>query len=157
MKRIGLKIAILAIVASTAAAWAGDGASQSVRNCTWCHGTSGQGYTVAPRLAGQRAQYIEGQIRSYREHTRDNPFSRQYMWGAVAALGPREAHDLAIYFATLTPKAANDGNRDIAAEEEQFISKEFRKPMLCPAMPVMARTPRASETFLAWEDWPIST
>ena len=86
MKRIGLKIAILAIVASTAPAWAGD--SAAVRNCTWCHGTSGQGYMVAPRLAGQRAQYIEGQIRSYRQHTRDNPFSKQYMWGAVAALRP---------------------------------------------------------------------
>ena len=115
MKRIGLKIAILAIVASTVAAWAGDGESPGVRNCTWCHGTSGQGYTVAPRLAGQRLQYIESQLRSFREHTRDNPFSKQYMWGAVAALGPREARDLAIYFAALNPKAANDGNSDLVA------------------------------------------
>jgi cytochrome c553 len=70
---------------------------------------------VAPRLAGQRAPYIESQIRSYREHTRDNPFSKQYMWGAVAALGPREARDLAIYFATIVPKAANDGDRNLMA------------------------------------------
>ena len=87
MKRIGLKIAILAIVASTVStvsAWAGE--SAAVRNCTWCHGTGAQGYTVAPRLAGQRPQYIMSQIRSFHEHTRDNPFSRQYMWGAVAAL-----------------------------------------------------------------------
>src|ERR1700676_855075 len=75
----------------------------------------GQGYMVAPRLAGQRAQYIESQLRSYREHTRDNPFSKHYMWGAVAALRPHEARDLAIYFAALTPKAANDGDRDLAA------------------------------------------
>jgi cytochrome c553 len=115
MKRIGLKIAILAIVASTVPAWAGESESTSVRNCTWCHGTSGQGYMVAPRLAGQRLQYIETQLRSFREHTRDNPFSKQYMWGAVTALGPREARDLAIYFAALNPKAANDGNSDLAA------------------------------------------
>ena len=115
MKRIGLKIAILAIVGSTAPLWAGDGESASVRNCTWCHGTSGQGYMVAPRLAGQRAQYIESQIRSFRQHTRDNPFSKQYMWGAVAALGPHEARDLAIYFAAIAPRPANDGNRDLAA------------------------------------------
>src|SRR6202045_1923955 len=37
------------------------------------------------------------------------------MWGAVAALGPHEARDLALYFATLTPKAANDGDRNLAA------------------------------------------
>lgn len=59
MKRIGLKIAILAIFASTfsmLSAWAGE--SAAVRNCTWCHGAGAQGYTVAPRLAGQRPQYI---------------------------------------------------------------------------------------------------
>ena len=113
MKRIGLKIAILAIVASTAPAWAGD--SAAVRNCTWCHGTGGQGFMVAPRLAGQRPQYIESQMRSFREHTRDNPFSKQYMWYAVAALSPQAARDLAIYFATIAPKAANDGDWNLAA------------------------------------------
>ena len=105
MKRIGLKIAILAIVASAVPAWAGGGDGAGVRNCTWCHGTSGQGYMVAPRLAGQRPQYIESQLRSFREHTRDNPFSKQYMWGAVAALDPYAARDLAIYFATIAPEA----------------------------------------------------
>src|ERR1700732_3382696 len=116
MKRIGLKIAILAVFATTASnpsSWAGE--SAAVRNCTWCHGTSAQGYTVAPRLAGQRPQYIESQILSFREHTRDNPLSRQYMWSAVAALSPHAAHDLALYFATLTPRAANDGDRSLSA------------------------------------------
>ncbi len=114
MKRFGLKMAILMIAASMAPAAAGDGGA-SVGNCTWCHGTSGQGYMVAPRLAGQRPQYIESQIQSFREHTRDNPFSRQYMWGAVAALGPQAARDLAAYFATIAPKPANDGDRNLAA------------------------------------------
>ena len=115
MKRIGLKIAILAVFASTAnvSSWAGE--SAAVRNCTWCHGAGAQGYTVAPRLAGQRPQYIMSQIRSFHEHTRDNPFSRQYMWGAVAALGPHAARDLAIYFATIAPKPASDGDKDLAA------------------------------------------
>ncbi|MEO8317571.1 MAG: c-type cytochrome [Bradyrhizobium sp.] len=115
MKCIGLKLAMLAIVAFTAPAWAGGSDSPAIRNCTWCHGTSGQGFTVAPRLAGQRTQYIESQIRSFREHSRDNPFSKQYMWGAVAALDPGAVRDLANYFSTIAPKAANDGRRDIAA------------------------------------------
>src|SRR3984893_1349915 len=115
IKRIGLKIAILAMVCFSSPARAGDAERPGARNCTWCHGTSAQGYMVAPRLAGQRPQYIESQIRSFREHTRDNPFSKQYMWGAVAALHPHEARDLAIYFATLNPKAANDGDRNLAA------------------------------------------
>src|ERR1700686_3753989 len=114
MKRIGLKIAFLAILAAAAPAWAGDWESPAVRNCTWCHGTSAQGYMVAPRLAGQRRQYIETQLQSFHEHTRDNPFGKQYMWGAVAALRPDAARDLAIYFSTLPPKAANDGHSDAA-------------------------------------------
>lgn len=113
MKRIGLTLVILAIVAAAVPAWAGDG---GVRNCTWCHGASGQGFAAAPRLAGQRPQYIENQIRSFHEHTRDNPFSRQYMWGAVAALSPHAARDLANYFATIAPKPANDGDKTLAAK-----------------------------------------
>ena len=104
MKRIGLKMAIMAILASSASSWAGE--SAAVRNCTWCHGTGAQGYTVAPRLAGQRPQYIMSQIRSFREPARDNPFSKQYMWSAVAALDPHAARNLADYFATIPPKAA---------------------------------------------------
>jgi len=116
MKRIGLKtapLAFLVMMAITGAAAAWDGLN--VRNCTWCHGTSGQGYTVAPRLAGQRPAYIESQMRSFRDHTRDNPFSRQYMWGAVAALDPWSARDLAAYFASIPPKPANDGDPGLMA------------------------------------------
>jgi cytochrome c553 len=116
MKRIGLKIAILAIFAAAASnvsSWAGE--SAAVRNCTWCHGTGAQGYTVAPRLAGQRPQYIMSQIRSFREHSRNNPFSKQYMWSAVAALDPHTARDLANYFATIRPKPANDGDSTLAS------------------------------------------
>jgi len=87
----------------------------SVRNCTWCHGTSAQGYMLAPRLAGQRPLYLETQIRSLHEHYRDNPASKQFMWGAVAVLGPQAARDLAAYFAAIPPRPANDGARDIAA------------------------------------------
>jgi cytochrome c553 len=115
MKFVKSKIAILAFVASAVPALAGDIESVGVRNCTWCHGTSGQGFTIAPRLAGQRHQYIETQLLSFSRHTRDNPFSKQYMWGAAANLSSRTARDLAIYFSTLPPKAANDGDGEIAA------------------------------------------
>ena len=115
MKLIRLKIAILAIVCSAASSMAGHAESLAVRNCTWCHGTSAQGYTPAPRLAGQRYQYLENELASFHAHTRDNPFSKQYMWGAAANLSARTARNLAIYFSTLPPKAANDGDRESAA------------------------------------------
>ena len=58
------------------------------------------------------------QIQSFHERTRDNPFSRQYMWNAVAALGPYDARDLANYFASLPPKPANDGDSALAAKRK---------------------------------------
>jgi cytochrome c553 len=54
------------------------------------------------------------QLLSFRRHTRDNPFSQQYMWGAVENLAPWTAHDLASYFSTIPPQSANDGNPELA-------------------------------------------
>jgi cytochrome c553 len=114
MKLGKLKILMLAIVCSTSGPLLADEALP-VRNCTWCHGTSAQGYTTAPRLAGQRYEYLENQLLSFRNHARDNPLSQQYMWGAVAFLDPHSARDLAFYFSTIPPRPANDGDWELAA------------------------------------------
>src|SRR5664279_1577764 len=110
------KAAVLALIVSAVPALAGNMEPASVRNCTWCHGASAQGYAPAPRLAGQRAQYTENQLLSFRAHTRDNPFSKQYMWGAAANLSSSAARYLATYFSTLTPIAANDGDKELASK-----------------------------------------
>src|ERR1700687_2607932 len=114
MKQIWPKLVILAILCSPVPSWAGSSVAASVRNCTWCHGTGAQGYTIAPRLAGQRPLYIEAQLRGYAAHIRDNPLSKQYMWGAAANLQTDTVRDLADYFASLPPKSAHDGRRGLA-------------------------------------------
>jgi cytochrome c553 len=113
MKFAEVKIAVMAAVLCAASARADDPAN--IKNCTWCHGTSAQGVSTAPRLAGQRHQYIEKQLAGFHQHTRDNPFSRQYMWGAVAALSPKSVHELANYFSTLPPRSADDGDPGLVA------------------------------------------
>jgi cytochrome c553 len=114
MKPTRFKIALLAILATAVPAMALELGSPSVRNCTWCHGSGAQGYFPAPRLAGQRAPYIQSQLIDFRAHTRDNPFSQQYMWGAVGGLDPRTARDLALYFSMIPPEPANDGPIEFA-------------------------------------------
>ncbi len=122
MKRIAPAIAVLAGLFGSLSALAGQvnpaayGKSVADSNCTWCHGPSSQGFSTAPRLAGQRRQYLESQLQAFRTHARDNPFSRQYMWGAVAKLSPVEAHALAAYFAMLYAQPADDGDRRLAAK-----------------------------------------
>ncbi len=115
MKYIRSKTAILAIIAAAISSSAGHAESLAVRNCTWCHGGSAQGYTPAPRLAGQRPQYVEKQLMDFRAHTRNNPFSKLYMWGAAANLSPHAARNLAIYFSTISPRAADDGDKELVA------------------------------------------
>ncbi len=115
MENIRTKLAILAIMLGTAWSWHAHADGLAVRNCTWCHGASAQGYTPAPRLAGQTREYIENQLVSFGAHTRDNPFSKQYMWAAVANLSAETGRRLASYFSALPPKAANDGKEALAA------------------------------------------
>jgi cytochrome c553 len=123
MKLIKSAIAILAIVFSPVSSLAGDvgiasyGQRFADRNCSWCHGPSLQGFATAPRLAGQTRQYVENQLRDFRGHTRDNPLSAQYMWGAAANhLSPQTARDLAVYLSTLNAESANDGDKGLAAK-----------------------------------------
>jgi cytochrome c553 len=111
--RLGLAIVAIGCLAVSAAPSRAE--SPAVKNCTWCHGTLAQGYAPAPRLAGQRPEYLVNELASFRTHGRDNPFSKQYMWGAVANLSSQSARDLALYFSTLPPKAAADGDAALVA------------------------------------------
>jgi cytochrome c553 len=119
IKRVTSKMAILVIMlVASGPSIAGE--TVPVRNCTWCHGTGAQGFTTAPRLAGQRYQYILNQLLDFSRQTRDNPLSKQYMWAVVANLSPQSARDLAMYFSTLPPKAASDGDGELAARGKEI-------------------------------------
>ena len=84
MKRFRTKMAILAISLTTAGPLLAD--DLAVRNCTWCHGTAAQGYSKAPRLAGQREDYLINQLQAFATHKRDEFLSTKYMWYAAANL-----------------------------------------------------------------------
>lgn len=123
MKTVGTKIVALAAVFLFVSAFVARAESAMIRNCTWCHGGSAQGYSPAPRLAGQRPAYIEQQLVSFANHTRDTPFSKQYMWGASANLSSRAAHALSVYFSRLPPRAADDGDRALVTRGEAIYQR----------------------------------
>lgn len=120
MKFITSMLATLALVSASAnaLAWEADAGSfgQTLvdRNCSWCHGPSLQGFTTAPRLAGQRRQYLKNQLLSFQAHERNNPLSQQYMWGAAATLNSETARELASYLARLEAEPADDGDSRLA-------------------------------------------
>ena len=121
MKLFNFVTTILVFVSSSVPSLAGDltmvyGQRFADRNCVWCHGPSLQGFSTAPRLAGQSSQYVVNQLYSFRDHARDNPLSRQYMWGAAANhLSLQTARNLALYLSTVSPKSANDGYEVLTA------------------------------------------
>lgn len=114
MKHFRTKMAVLAISLATAGPLLAD--DLPVRNCTWCHGMSAQGYSKAPRLAGQRVDYLVNQLQSFATHKRDEFLSTKYMWYAAAHLDPLTARNLAAYFSALPPEAAKDGDSELVAE-----------------------------------------
>ncbi|MEO8921396.1 MAG: c-type cytochrome [Caldimonas sp.] len=110
MKSIGLTIAALAMAFSAVPTLAGGVGEGEFRYCEWCHGEAGQGYSTAPRLAGQSDQYIESQLWNYLKHKRVG----QLMWSTAAFISAQNARDAAVYFSKIPPKAAGDGDRAIA-------------------------------------------
>ena len=72
--------------------------------CTQCHGKSGEGFQGVysiPRLAGLPQEYLVNQLAHFVDHTRNNPASKQFMWGAVSNLSVPMREALASYFSAL--------------------------------------------------------
>ena len=113
MKLVSLSIAILAIISFAVPAWAID--VETPKRCTICHSASFQGLQPAPRLAGQRYQYLFNQLLDLGLHRRDDPNAKLFMWPVVSTLNPQTAHELALYLSTIPPRAADDGDWDLVA------------------------------------------
>lgn len=80
-------------------------------------------FRVTCRRGNDRWKQAEQQLMSFSDHTRDNPFSKQYMWGAAASLSPQTAHALAVYFSRLPARAAYDGDRQLVAKGEMIYQR----------------------------------
>ncbi len=72
--------------------------------CGTCHGVDGNSINpMFPRLAGQKAWYIEQQLKEFRAETRGDPYAVAYMWGMANDLSNATIVALAKYFSSQTP------------------------------------------------------
>jgi cytochrome c553 len=99
---IGLTVACLLLAGGVAEA----ADSQSValdlirRECSTCHGT--QGVSTAPmfpNLAAQTPQYLDVQLKAFRDRSRADPHAQAFMWGMAAQLTDSTIKDMAAFFA----------------------------------------------------------
>jgi cytochrome c553 len=68
--------------------------------CTSCHGPGGNSTSPAfPKIAGQRAEYLENQLKAFRDRTRADPMAQAYMWGMTSQLSDSAIKNLAAFYA----------------------------------------------------------
>ena len=80
------------------------------RDCSYCHGTSGRSINPAfPNIGGQNEEYLDTQLKTFRDHTRADSRAHVYMWGMAAHLTDATIAELAKYYSSLPPVHATDG------------------------------------------------
>jgi hypothetical protein len=101
--------------------------------CAACHGPSGISVSdTVPNLAGQRARYIEAQLKFFKDGTRKEPgtVSRAAIMSAIAAqLSAEEIANVAAYFESqprATPGTKSALLPNIAATKVAFL-KDYKQ------------------------------
>ncbi|WP_341318347.1 c-type cytochrome [Paraburkholderia sp. IMGN_8] len=88
-----------------------DGARIAGQICSGCHGVHGRSESpMFPKLNAQTPEYIEAQLKGFREHARGESTARDYMWGMAALLDEAAVKSLADYYShqAATRGAAGD-------------------------------------------------
>jgi len=98
--------ALLAVscIAASASAQESDARKLATEVCASCHGPRGDSISPAfPRLAGQQAEYLEGQLKAFRDRTRADPMAQAYMWGMTSQLDDGTIKKLSAYYSAQKP------------------------------------------------------
>jgi cytochrome c553 len=98
--------ALLAGCKNTAPDMAEHQVDGTVHLCSSCHGMTGRSVSPEfPVLAAQQADYIEAQLKAFRDHSRADPHAHTYMWGMAAHLDDATISGVAKYFSEQTAVA----------------------------------------------------
>ena len=100
------------------------GVAAKAEYCTDCHGPSGQGYhgyLTMPRLAGQTPEYIENQLRSFAERSRERDLFINM--GRVHGLSPDMRAAMAAHFRGLDPRPIGGGPSNAVATGKRIYDE----------------------------------
>jgi len=112
-----IKLLVPAIAVLTiASAHAADGAKLAAQLCAACHGVHGRSESpMFPRLDGQTSEYIQAQLKGFREHARGETDARAYMWGIASQLDDATVRALGDYYASQSATPGRPGDASIMA------------------------------------------
>lgn len=84
--------------------------------CSVCHGPGGNSISPRfPRLAAQQPEYLEAQLKAFRDHTRADPDARDFMWGWARLLSDADIKQIAAYYASQKPVPGTSSSPILAA------------------------------------------
>jgi cytochrome c553 len=79
--------------------------------CASCHGQRGDSISPGfPKIGGQRAEYLEAQLKAFRDRTRADPMAQAYMWGMTSQLGDDMIQKLAAFYSSQKPPQGRAGD-----------------------------------------------
>lgn len=98
-----------------APAQAQDAARVAAQVCSSCHGPRGDSISPGfPKIGGQRADYLEAQLKAFRDRTRADPMAQAYMWGMTSQLGDEEIKRLAVFYSQQKPPRGKPASPKLA-------------------------------------------
>lgn len=93
----------------------------AIGTCAICHGHEGNAISPKfPNLAAQRAEYLEAQLKAFRDQTRGDPDALAYMWGMAGPLDDTMIKGLAHYYQTQKPGPGKGGDQALLAAGQQI-------------------------------------
>jgi len=112
---ISLMTMTIACAAPSLLAQEADTAKLANQVCASCHGPRGDSISPAfPKIAGQRAEYLENQMKAFRDRTRADPMAQAYMWGMTSQLGDDTIKKLAVFYSGQKPPQGKTADPKLA-------------------------------------------
>jgi cytochrome c553 len=92
------------------------------RQCSTCHGAQGVGVSpMFPNLAAQTPQYLEAQLKAFRDRSRADPHAQAFMWGMAAQLTDDTIKQIAEFFAKQpAPRGESADPAEVAAGKKIY-------------------------------------
>ncbi|WP_259461570.1 cytochrome c4 [Paraburkholderia fungorum] len=101
-----------------------DGARIAMQICSGCHGVGGRSESpMFPKLNAQTPEYIEAQLKGFREHARGENTARDYMWGMAALLDVAAVKSLADYFSHQPATRGATGDVALTAKGKEIFGR----------------------------------
>jgi cytochrome c553 len=143
-----LPLLAMSCIAASATAQQPDARKIAAQVCSSCHGPRGESISSAfPRLAGQRAEYLEGQLKAFRDRTRADPMAQAYMWGMSAQLDDDTIKNLAAYYSAQKPYRGKASDAKAALQGKAIYESGIAGTNTQPCATCHGRNAEGNATF----------